>query len=663
MNTLFNMNDILNHQICGFHQYVFEPTAHLNYVSKNLCDMLGVQTDELLNEKTDLYAGFVYPEDYKKYTDFINDVSKNEQTLSCEYRLIKKDGTLLYVRDTITSKRSEEGVLSAASVLTDISELKNENEDLQFLNTSIPCGFLRYTCDQQPRITYMSQKMIELLHLPDSKEAEIDYLAMYKSNVFLMIPIEERRRFSKYLQRVSTSNGPIAGEITLLRCDGTRARIFGWVTRTVNAQGEDEFQTVCMDVTDRYQKRKIQESERYLKALSDVYDKIFEFNLQANTIKCLHCEDQSQFKRFQNVGMQMKDALENWLISSVAPENQEEIRQFFTDFCQKRVQSVDGKPPQLNYRAFSADGTMKPYRGIFIKVDPVISFYCCREMKGIARAAALKNENDQLKEKMLDLAMQFSDGIAAFEVNSDCMVKPLFSSENVWEFFGYSKEEWIPLIEQFTPIEQFVANSDAMYEDFVKLLSTGEAEFTYLDYKTETKKKIKAICSEKEPNAIDSRYIMLYSVDEKKTEQRSVSSHDSRVYIRTFGYFDVFVDGNPIAFRNKKSKELFALLVDRKGGYVTSEEAISFLWEDESANTLTLSRYRKVALRLKSTLEEYGILDIMEVVDGKRRVVMDKVECDLYQYLSGEEAYSQLFKGSYLSNYSWGEITLGELLN
>ena len=77
MNTLFNINDILNHQISGFHQYVFEPAVHLNYVSKNLCDMLGVQEDELLNEKTDLYAGFVYPEDHKKYTDFINSVSKN----------------------------------------------------------------------------------------------------------------------------------------------------------------------------------------------------------------------------------------------------------------------------------------------------------------------------------------------------------------------------------------------------------------------------------------------------------------------------------------------------------------------------------------------------------------------------------------------------------
>ena len=155
---------------------------------------------------------------------------------------------------------------------------------------------------------------------------------------------------------------------------------------------------------------------------------------------------------------------------------------------------------------------------------------------------------------------------------------------------------------------------------------------------------------------------MLYPIEGSTEAGRPTLPEKRNVFIRTFGYFDVFVGDTPIAFRNKKSKELFALLVDRKGGYVTSEEAISFLWEDEPANTLTLSRYRKVALRLKSTLEEYGISDIVEAVDGKRRIVMDKVECDLYNYLSGKEEYSQLFKGSYLTNYSWGENTLGELI-
>lgn len=150
---------------------------------------------------------------------------------------------------------------------------------------------------------------------------------------------------------------------------------------------------------------------------------------------------------------------------------------------------------------------------------------------------------------------------------------------------------------------------------------------------------------------------MLYNVDIPE-----VKTPGSRVRIRTFGYFDVFVDDKPIAFRNEKSKELFALLVDRRGGFVSSEEAISFLWEEEPVNSVTLARYRKVALRLKNILEEYGISDIVESVNGKRRIVAGRVQCDLYDYLSGQEEYAQLFKGSYLTNYSWGENTLAELI-
>lgn len=662
-NILNNMEEILSHQICGFHQYVLTSPIHLNYVSHNLCEMLGVQQNELLDDRTDLYAQMLHPADRKKYSDFIQKIIQKEQALTGEYRLVKKDGTIIHVKDTVTPKRLDDGTLIGHSVLTDIIDIKKENDDLQFLNETVPCGFLRYTCEKQPRITYINPNMIELLRFPEVKDGEIDYLEMYKSNIFLMIPMEERRRFSKYLNRVYSADAPIAGDMTLLRCDGTRAHIFGWVTKCINEQGEAEFQSVCMDITERYQARKTSESKRYLQALTDVYDKIFEFNLDANTVKCLHCEEVSYFKRFENIAMQIEDALEKWLVASVNAEQQDTIRRFFKDFCQKRLNGVDGKPPQITYKARSTDDSIKQYTGVFIKVDESVSFYCCREIKEAADSVELKAENDRLKGTMRDLVMQFSDGIAAFEVSSEGLVKPLYATENVCEFFGYTEEEWLSLTERFTPLENFVAYSEVPYENFAELLRTGEAEFSYFDYQSETERKIKAICSEKEPNANSSRYVILYPVEGSSEVSKLTLPEKRTVSIRTFGYFDVFVGDIPIAFRNKKSKELFALLVDRKGGYVTSEEAISFLWEDEPANTLTLSRYRKVALRLKSTLEEYGISDIVESVDGKRRIVLDKVECDLYNYLSGKEEYSQLFKGSYLTNYSWGETTLGELIN
>lgn len=135
-----------------------------------------------------------------------------------------------------------------------------------------------------------------------------------------------------------------------------------------------------------------------------------------------------------------------------------------------------------------------------------------------------------------------------------------------------------------------------------------------------------------------------------------------RVTIRAFGYFDVFSDGSPVLFRNKKAKELLALLVDRNGGFVTSHEAVSYLWENEPVNTLTLSRLRKVAMELRNVLASRGIGDIIESADGRRRIIPEKVSCDYFDFLSGDEKYASLFKGVYMMNYSWGEITLAGLL-
>ncbi len=659
-DILNNMNDILSLGISGFHQYVLTDPVHIGYASKNLCDMLGITEDELLSETEDKYALMVHPADRETYSEFINNMKQKEQTVKAEYRLIKKSGEVIYVCDTVTVKKDSNGILSGYSVLTDITEIKKKNDNLQFLNETIPCGFLKYTCEKQPKVTYINRQMMEFLRFPEAKEGELDYLELFKANIFLMIPMEERRRFSLYLNRVYSAGTPLAGEMTILRCDGTRAYMFGWVTKCVNEQGVEEFQSVCIDITERHQAKKANETRRYLKALTDVYDKIFEYDLGANTVKCLYSSNSPMFKWLENIPMQMEDATEKWISGTVVDEDRDRLRSFFKDFCQKKLYKPDARPPRITYRAQSSSGDIKTYGGIFLKIDNSVSLYCCRSVQDDKEADYLRNENVSLKENMHELVMRFTDGVAAFEVK-DGYVTPLYASDNVCEFFGFTKEEWLPLMKKSTPIKDFVARSDAAYEEIVELLKNGEAEFTYFDLKSETERRIKAICSHKSPSSSSPRYIMLYNVEDTGTEKGLSFPENRTVSIRTFGYFDVFVGDKAVAFRNKKSKELFALLVDRRGGFVSSEEAISFLWEDELVNSVTLARYRKVALRLKNILEEYGISDVMETVDGKRRIVTEKVRCDLYDYLSGKEEYAQLFKGNYLTNYSWGENTLAEL--
>ena len=50
-------------------------------------------------------------------------------------------------------------------------------------------------------------------------------------------------------------------------------------------------------------------------------------------------------------------------------------------------------------------------------------------------------------------------------------------------------------------------------------------------------------------------------------------------------------------------------------------------------------------------------------VNQESRIRTEHVECDLYDYLEDEEKHKKLFKGVYMTNYSWAENTLGTLLN
>lgn len=134
-----------------------------------------------------------------------------------------------------------------------------------------------------------------------------------------------------------------------------------------------------------------------------------------------------------------------------------------------------------------------------------------------------------------------------------------------------------------------------------------------------------------------------------------------RVYIRTFGYFDVFVDGNPVFFTNAKAKELLALLVEHQGSYLSSSKAIEILWEGEPVDERLQARYRRVCFLLKKTLREAGVEEIVEVKGHRRRIVTGKVRCDFYDYLEGKINPLPRILSTYMSNYDWNDWTFAAM--
>jgi two-component SAPR family response regulator len=132
---------------------------------------------------------------------------------------------------------------------------------------------------------------------------------------------------------------------------------------------------------------------------------------------------------------------------------------------------------------------------------------------------------------------------------------------------------------------------------------------------------------------------------------------ENHVFIKTFGYFDVFVDGKSVAFSSAKSKELLALLVDRNGGVVSTEQAISVLWEGRKYDETVQSLFRKVLKSLRVSLEEAGILDILVDNRNQRSVDKSKFACDYYELLEKGKTDNTKYFGKYMEQYPWAKVT------
>ena len=75
------------------------------------------------------------------------------------------------------------------------------------------------------------------------------------------------------------------------------------------------------------------------------------------------------------------------------------------------------------------------------------------------------------------------------------------------------------------------------------------------------------------------------SLEDLKEEVEYVNSRrperpSGRIAAQTFGNFEIYVDGETLAFHRAKSKELLAYLIDRHGRGVTRSVIFSALWED-----------------------------------------------------------------------------------
>ena len=131
-----------------------------------------------------------------------------------------------------------------------------------------------------------------------------------------------------------------------------------------------------------------------------------------------------------------------------------------------------------------------------------------------------------------------------------------------------------------------------------------------------------------------------------------------RLKVMTFGNFEVLYGGVPLVFKYRKSKELFAYLIDRRGAMCSTGEIVSVLFEDDGDHKVYYHRLRS---DLIDTLAALHCENVIVQQRGMLGVLPDEIDCDFYDYLNGKAELNKLYHGEYMLQYSFAEVTNAEL--
>ena len=217
-------------------------------------------------------------------------------------------------------------------------------------------------------------------------------------------------------------------------------------------------------------------------------------------------------------------------------------------------------------------------------------------------------------------------------------------------------------------------------DDVLASLQNGKTDMAFLDIEIgdmnglELAKKIKSVhpdcdiifCtgySSYATQAFDlgaSDYLMKPITKEKIQHALTYLRHNTvrriaeeKLYIRCFGEFEVFYEGEPVASFTKRAKELLAFLVDRAGALCDSTEIKSTVFYNNADS------YLRVAKKdLEKTLAEIGAEDILIKRWGHLGIKKELTKCDYFEYLNGEPGALNLYKGAYMLQYDWAKPTL-----
>lgn len=269
----------------------------LYYASDEMIRMLGYDSyDEFSASIQGKAVNTVYYEDIDRISRELSHEYYAGRENTSTYRMARKDGSLFWVLDKSRVMRSKEGRLAILSFCMDITEimgqmeslkqeketLERQNQDLQYLNNTIPVGYHRCADTPDYDFIFISNRFAEMLGYT-RQEIRDQFGDKFKNMVH---PDDWERLFGGEANRAAVREGDLRCEYRIKAKNGYR-----WVldqTEYVTGLGEPYFQCAILDVTERIRLREelAASVKAFRIAAQEAGSMVFTYSREEQTIYC-----------------------------------------------------------------------------------------------------------------------------------------------------------------------------------------------------------------------------------------------------------------------------------------------------------------------------------------------------------------------------------------
>lgn len=389
----------------GYHRCYLDDPIHLEFMSRTFCSMLGYGQAELTKLIGGVYTALIHPDDSMVFVAFVHRLAKRESSESVTYRLIKKDGSVIRVVDTMTSIRTDDGCLRGFSVVCQVSD---EQMGLASPSPSERLALVRIAGDSTLSIDKMCGISEDILGVKEDAQglSFLDFVVMNDRNLVVSA-----------VERAYTSVFSGMERCKLVSADGTTLTCNLWIERLV--QGDSlALSTFCVKaVIDLDYKRESKEALSFGKLLfSSFADDVFEVDRLEGTVRFICRGQNDSIAAFLNVRMNADDLMP-LLMERVSDEDREPVREFCMHAMSTTGQCGGNQPVNIGFSMTYQGEAARSVTLTMVPISKAKYFMCLSLNADESKKADEPNQTDarrRITARLFDAFALSVDGRAVY---------------------------------------------------------------------------------------------------------------------------------------------------------------------------------------------------------------------------------------------------------